>query len=230
MDDFAIDDARLARSLHQLRFVNRYLGGYSAALAELRRVRATCNGLIRILDLGCGIADYAEVIAQWASALHPPLAVEILATDANPATVAYASRALDLRLPPAIRRLISVEVADARSLSFDDKDFDIVLASMFLHHFDNDDVVRIIGEMDRVARQGIVVNDLLRHPVAYYAISAITNVLPATPMVRHDGPLSVLRAFTPGELSDLARVAGLARFRLSRRWAYRLVLSTVGMR
>ena len=226
MDDFSITDDRLLRALDELRWVNRLLGGYATTMRvlapylEARRGRA-----VRLLDLGAGVGDYAEHIVRWAD--RRGLDVSVTAVDANPATVAHARRTLDRRLPPKLRAHIDVVVADALALPYADDAFDGVMAAMFMHHFEAEDAVTLVREMNRVARDGILVNDLHRHPLAYYGILVPARLLPVSPMFRHDAPISVLRGFRRADLEAVARDAGLEAYRIRRHWALRWSLDTL---
>ncbi len=226
MDDFTITDERLTGALDELRWVNRLLGGYASTLSVLRpyllshRDRTT-----RLLDLGTGIADYPEVIARWAHRHRIP--VRITALDANPATVDHARRTLDSRLPPEIRATIEVEVGDALALPYDADCFDVAMAAMFMHHFGDSDAVRLVNEMSRVASEGILINDLHRHPLAYVGILAPARLLPVSPMFRNDAPISVLRGFTRKDLADLAIRSGQSEVEIHWHWAFRWIFSTL---
>jgi 2-polyprenyl-3-methyl-5-hydroxy-6-metoxy-1,4-benzoquinol methylase len=235
MDDFSITDSRLTDALDQLRWVNQFLGGYTAPMAILKpllkaQARANQSGQaapVRILDLGTGIADFPEVIVRWAARQSPAPQVEIVAVDANPVTVAYAQKALSDRLPPALLPQIQVEVADALALPYADNSFDVVMASMFLHHFAQENAIAVVAAMNRIARNGIIINDLQRHPLAYLGIYSLTRILRASPMMQNDGPVSVLRGFRANELAAIAQGAALPTFSLQWRWAFRWLLSTV---
>ncbi len=228
MDDFSITDDRLTTALEQLRYVNRFLSGYSTSMAFLAPfLRSRAHQTTRILDLGTGIADFPEYIVKWAAAQSPAIAVEIVAIDANPVTVDYARGALKQRLPEQLQSKIHVEVADALALPYADRSFDLVMGAMFLHHFAQANAIAIIKSMQRISRCGILINDLHRHPLAYLGIYALTHLLPASPMMRNDGPLSVLRGFKYGELEAIAQGAGLDPFSLHWRLPFRWLLTTV---
>lgn len=232
MDDFTIQDERLTDALEQLRPINQLLGGYATTMELIApflklRARTHPNQKTRILDLGTGIGDFPEYIVRWAAEQSPVVNVEIVAIDANPVTVDYARSALQKRLPPNLLSKIKVEVADALALPYADDEFDLAIAAMFLHHFAHDNAAQIVRSMQRVSSQGILINDLHRHPLAYYGIYALTRLLPAAPMVRNDAPLSVLRGFKSPELKSIAKSAGLINFSLRWRYAFRWVLSTV---
>jgi ubiquinone/menaquinone biosynthesis C-methylase UbiE len=229
MDDFSITDIRLTSALEQLRVVNRFLGGYETTMAVLKPYLKQCAQSsarpIRILDLGTGIADFPEYIIRWAATQSIDL--EIVAIDANPVTVDYARQALRIRLPEELQSKIHVEVADALNLPYADDSFDVAMGAMFLHHFAEENAIVIVRSMQRVASGGILINDLHRHPLAYYGIYSLTRILQASEMVQNDGPISVLRGFQSLELQTIAQKAGLQDFTIRWRWPFRWLLSTL---
>ncbi len=230
MDDFSIQDERLTDALEQLRPINQLLGGYATTmevLAPFLKLRSQSHQTTRILDLGTGIGDFPEYIVRWAAAQSPTIKVEIVAIDANPVTVDYARAALKKRLPADLQAKIKIEVADALALPYADQEFDIAIAAMFLHHFAHENAVQIVRSMQRISKHGILINDLHRHPFAYYGIYALTRLLPAVQMVRNDAPLSVLRGFKSSELKSIVASAGLINFSLKWRYAFRWVMHTI---
>lgn len=224
MDDFSITDERLTRALRDIRWVNRWLGGYAATRAVLRPLMQS-RAALRMLDLGTGVADVPEHLVRWAARCGTRL--EVVAIDANAATVDYARAALDRRLPEPLRAQIHVAVGDALDLPFDENAFDVVHAAMFMHHLPSAPAAELLREMNRMARVGLVVNDLHRHPLAYGSIKTLGFLLPTSAMFRHDAPLSVLRGFRRDELERLAHQAGLGDYRIRWHWAFRWTLSTV---
>jgi ubiquinone/menaquinone biosynthesis C-methylase UbiE len=230
MDDFSITDERLTDALEQLRLVNRFLSGYSTTMAVLKPfLRSRAGQTTRLLDLGTGIADFPEYIVQWAARQTPAIAVEIVAVDANPVTANYARAALKQRLSPEQASKITVEVADALALPYAEKSFDLAMGAMFLHHFAQPNAIAILQSMERLSRHGILINDLHRHPLAYYGIFSLIRLLPASPMVRNDGPLSVLRGFQKSDLVAIAQGAGLDNALLQWRFPFRWLLTTVSL-
>jgi ubiquinone/menaquinone biosynthesis C-methylase UbiE len=141
----------------------------------------------------------------------------VVATDVSPEILTEA------RLVTAGTGVI-LEQADALHLPFSDGEFDVVTCSLALHHFEPLEARRVLSEMWRVARRGIVVADLSRGRTAYLATWLATHLVASNRLTRHDGPVSVLRAYTPIELSELAREAGLERFEVRRRFPFRQVL------
>ena len=98
---------------------------------------------------------------------------------------------------------ISSVRGDALELPFSEAQFDYVICSLFTHHFVDEQVVRIVREMSRVARRRIFVIDLHRHPIAYLLYTTLGKLVLHNRLLRHDGALSILRSFKSG------RVAGL---------------------
>jgi hypothetical protein len=116
----------------------------------------------------------------------------------------------------------SAVTADAMEMPFPNETFDVVMASLFFHQRSNEDCIRVLESMCRMARRLVLVNDLHRHPIAYSSIRTLAAFSKSV-MFRHDAPASVLRAFTPEELLTIARRAGIPA-RVHRSFPYRLVL------
>jgi ubiquinone/menaquinone biosynthesis C-methylase UbiE len=114
--------------------------------------------------------------------------------------------------------------ADARKLPFADESFDYVTASLFLHHFRDEDVTRLLSEFARIARRAVIINDLVRSLVPYYFTRLAGPILATSYLTRNDGPVSVLRGFTEDELRERAESAGLKSFSLRRVFPFRLSL------
>lgn len=224
MDDFSIKDTRLTRALRDLRHTNRLLGAYTATDAILDPLFRRHHQL-RILDVGCGLGDYLVHLVRRADRFGCELTV--IGVDANPVTVGHARAHLDTQLSPSLRPRVRVEIADAQDLSYPDGAVDVVHAALFLHHFHGPEAVQLLAELQRVARRGLLVNDLHRHPLAYAGIWLLSRMLRMAPMVQHDGPLSVQRGFRRDELIRLARRAQLPSPSIRWHWAFRWTLSTI---
>jgi SAM-dependent methyltransferase len=204
MDRPGQDPAELTRSLHDLRSVNRWLGGGRAVLRRLLPMmrRLAVRGEVSVLDVGTGSADLPLLLV--ARARHEGIAVRVVATDLHETTVEVAADAASRE--PAVR----VVRADALDLPFRTHAFDLAMCCTTLHHFEEADAVRVLGEMERVARWGILVSDLRRTRGAMLGVRALAaTVWRRHPITRHDAPVSVAAAFSPAELRSLAAAAGV---------------------
>ena len=103
---------------------------------------------------------------------------------------------------------------DAFALPFPPRSFDYVFCSLFLHHFSDADVVRLLAAFAKVARKKVLVIDLLRNPVPYHFLALTSRLFGWHPVSVHDGKISVEAAFRPRELAALAAQAGLANPRV----------------
>ncbi|WP_103030466.1 methyltransferase domain-containing protein [Salinibacter altiplanensis] len=224
MDDFSITDARLARALRDLRRINRLLGGYRATDHVLDPILKRHDRL-RLLDVGCGSGDHLLHLARRGERFGCTL--DLIGIDANPVTVGHARAYLDRQLSPSLRARVRVEIGDARALPYDAGAVDLTHAALFLHHFHGPSAVQVLSEMQRVARHGLLVNDLHRHLLAYAGIWGLSRALGLAPMVQHDGPVSVRRGFWRAELHTLARAAQLPPASIRWHWAFRWTLSTL---
>jgi ubiquinone/menaquinone biosynthesis C-methylase UbiE len=121
--------------------------------------------------------------------------------------------------PAEVRRV----VADVRSLPFASRSFDVVLASLFLHHFDGHEVAEVLGRLYALCRRALVVNDLHRARVPYLFARAVFPWVLKSPVSVADGLLSIRRAFTPSELAQYFREAGIDHVEVRRSLPYRLV-------
>lgn len=205
--------AEFAGSLADIRKVNRYLGDYRAILnffSELvPPVTEPLKRPITVLDVATGSADIPLAIVKWARGRKMPIVVT--AVDNNLLAVREAV-SLTVGYPE-----ISVAVADGFMLPFTAGSFDIVLCSKTLHHFSEEDTVRLLKEINRVASLGYIVMDLRRSWVAWALIAMLTRIFTRNRLTRHDGPMSVLRSYTVPELNTLAERAGLVRRSIARK-------------
>jgi ubiquinone/menaquinone biosynthesis C-methylase UbiE len=195
LDDPDIDDRLRARSLADVARANTIFGGSHAVLAELETaLGATPSHSLSLLDVGTGIGDIpSRVRDTW---LARGLAITVFGVDLS-ASLLRDARAAGI-LPVC---------ADALALPIASKSVDIVMCSQTLHHFEMADAIAVLRELDRVARVRVIVSDIRRSWLAAAGIWLASYPLGFHPVSRHDGVVSVLRGFTPGELSQLVKRA-----------------------
>jgi ubiquinone/menaquinone biosynthesis C-methylase UbiE len=216
MDEPGADPRLLDKSLRFIRGINRWLGYTRATVSHFEHFSRTWarGARVTVLDVATGTADVPAALVEWGD--RRGFDVRVVGIDLHDRTIRAAQgRSLDRR--------IGLVRADALRLPFADGSFDYVMTSMFLHHLDDDVVVRVLAEMGRVARRGVVVADLVRDARAVFWIKLLS--LCANPMVRHDAVVSVRQSFREGEIVELARRAGLGYVRYSRHFAHRFVLA-----
>lgn len=214
-DSYARDE--LEGLLIDLTFVNTHLGNGRAVLKHLAAMNAeTADDEITVLDVATGTADIPVTIAKWAR--EAGIRVRVTAVDIDPNSIIIARKGSE-PYPE-----ITLGVADGLDLPFAKKSFDYVLCSKTAHHFTDEKVARMIKEFSRVARRGYIIVDLRRSWIAYILIFLLTRLFSRNRLSRSDGPLSVLKSFTPGELAALASRSGTSVFRVSKEPFWLMVL------
>ncbi|HEV8040413.1 MAG TPA: methyltransferase domain-containing protein [Bryobacteraceae bacterium] len=187
-------------NLQDLVRVNKYFGGY----ATLRRIVGEFvrpDDRFSVLDIGAASGDMGAALRRS----YPGSTVTSL--DRKPDHLSHA----------ALPKL----VGDAFRLPFADGSFDFVFSSFFLHHFSDDEIVRLLASFGSIARRAVLAIDLERGPLAYHFMPATRWLFGWHDISMHDGPVSVQAAFKRDELASLARKAGLTKARVSthRPWA-----------
>ena len=209
--DGPLDDPdALADNLRDLRRINRWLGGVSMTRSAMGALGDEA-AVLTMLDLGTGGADIPMALIDGAS--RRGVQLRIVGLDSRPEILEAAARA-----DPAVASTADLErvLGDGLALPFDDGSFDVVHCSLVVHHLAPGEAVALMGEMRRVARIGIVVNDLDRSRLGWVGAWLIGHLLTRNRYTRHDAPLSVRRAYRPPEMTELLRAAGLRPVRTFR--------------
>ena len=206
----------LEEDLNNLRILNRTLGAYRGVLRGLEYLLAeNVTAHFSLLDIGTGNGDIPAAIVRWAKGKG--ITVRVVALESDPVTAAVARR-LTRDLPE-----ISIVRGDAFCPPFSPASFDFVLSSQLLHHFSEEEIVVLLRKWSCLARSGLLVSDLLRHPLAYCGIRLLTFLLTRNEMTRTDAPLSVRRAFTRAEWRELFHQARIGEFHLFPLFPFRLL-------
>lgn len=206
--DGPLDDLDALRgNLRDLARVNRWLGGaeLSRRAVDLLLMRDVSDGRRpTVLDVGTGGADIPLALVGAASRAGRALWVTGLDSRGEVLAAAVAIR-------PGLRDhpFVELHVSDAHTLPYADASYDVVHASLLAHHLEPPEAVTFLREARRVARLGVVVNDLVRARRHWLAARALFAVTTRNRYTRHDGPLSVRRAYTVPELHALLDQAAL---------------------
>jgi ubiquinone/menaquinone biosynthesis C-methylase UbiE len=204
--------------ISELQLVNRWMGdAHSLRTTLFHDIEAQSLRSFSILDVGAGSGELLRVTADWARQTNRRMsAVGLELNERSAESINEESQRFDE---------ISSVRGNALELPFADNRFDYVICSLFTHHFVEEQVITILGEMSRVARRRIFVIDLNRHPIAYLLYTTLGKLVLHNRLLRHDGALSILRSFKADELLELGERAGLRDVWVERRFPFRLVLS-----
>lgn len=220
--DGAVPSADLAVTLGDIDRLDTWFGGHALSLARVRRAARAVprDRMLVVVDVGGGAGGFARRLVRWARRRRRPVRVLLVERDGVTAELA--------RRGCAACPEIEIIRGDATALPLAAGAADVVHAALTLHHLEPEAAVTALAEMARVARGRVVINDLARSRLALVLVWLATRLLAMHPISRHDGPLSVRRAYAPAELRDLFRRAGLGGVSVQRyRAIARLVAESV---
>lgn len=213
MDRPGVDVGEFRANFDDIEFANRYFGGSRPVTREVLS-RAASRGDFGVLDVGCGSADIARALVRATTT-----SLTVVALDSNADILAIARERTPATAP------ISFVHAQGGALPFEDASFDLAMCNLALHHFEPQAAVAMLRELRRVSRVTPLVCDLVRSRIAFIGAWLFARILAKNRLTRHDGPLSVRRAYTPTEALALARDAGWRAPRVTREPFFRMVLT-----
>jgi len=213
MDDFSMKGELLRDTLDKLGSINKWLGGNRITLNGIKQLLKSKSKAktYTIIDLGCGHGDILRLVAEYGR--KNGFRFNLIGIDANEDAIDYAT-ALSVDYPE-----ITFQKLDIFSTAFQNLEYDIVLSTLFLHHFKDEDIISLLKSLSSKATLGIVINDLHRSKIAYGLFKLLGLVI-SNEMVVQDGLTSILRAFKKSELENLSKVLNV-KSKIYWKWAFR---------
>lgn len=214
MDDFALEGEILRDALDKIAKINQLLGGNQLTLRGVQElIQQSKKEEIVIVDVGCGNGDMLRTLADFG--LNNKLNFKLIGIDANNFTISHA-----IQLSEKYTN-ISYRCEDIFKDSFKELKYDIVLCTLTLHHFKNNEIEDLLKVFYKNSSIGIVINDLHRSPIAYRLFQGLCFVFQLNDMSREDGLTSILRGFKKEELVDFSKKLNFKKYTIHWRWAFR---------
>ena len=217
MDNFSMEGEILRDALDKIASINRLLGGNKVTLQGVKSLvknNATYTSReISILDVGCGNGDMLRTLASYA--IKNGLQFKLIGVDANSYTISHAQQ-----LSKNFSN-VSYVCADIFNEIEQPKKYDIILCTLTLHHFKDEEIIKLMGGFRKQARLGIVVNDLHRSAIAYYLFTAICFIFRLNKMSKDDGLVSILRGFKKHDLLSYSKNLNFKEHSIKWKWAFR---------
>lgn len=214
MDDPSVSFESFRSCLRELARVNALTLAHRPTLRFLDRLLPSGWSLprpIEILDVGSGYGDLLRQIAGWAR--RRGIDVSLTGIDLNPFSRVAAMEATDPALGINWVTADALQHRPARGV-------DVVVSSLFAHHLTNERVIEFIQWMEENARMGWFINDLHRHPIPHRVFGWVAEAAALHPFVRHDGPISIARAFVTEDWKRLLAEAGVERHAATIEWMF----------
>jgi len=212
MDDLEISGPVVPQTLRELNTINKTLGGNNISLVSFKSLVKKGDD-VRLADLGCGGGDIMAEMAKWSR--KSGVNASFVGIDANPHIIDYA------RSNTSDFTEIEYQAINIFSEEFKKQKFDVIHCCLFLHHFDSDRLVELFRQFKNQTRLGVIVNDLHRHPLAYWSIKFLTSLFSKSSMVKNDACVSVARGFKRDELVRILEKSGIEKYELKWKWAFR---------
>lgn len=204
----------IERNMRELDFINTWLGGHAISLQGLKRL-IKGRSRVTICEIGCGGGDNLRVLSQYCRRKH--IELNVMGIDSNAHCIAVAREKWKEGNAEWVH-------SDYRRVLFGKEKPDIIFSSLFCHHFTDEELVSMLGWMERGAKTGWFINDLQRHRLAYYSIRRLTGWLSRSYLVKNDAPLSVLRGFSREEWEGYLQKAAIGPYSIQWKWAFRWLI------
>lgn len=211
LDGDAIPFADIRRNMQELDFINQRLGGHRITLDGFQKLAGRLKEPVSVVEIGCGGGDNLRVLKQWAH--KKGLAVTLSGIDWNKECILFAQQ------NPG-NKGISFIHNDYRKVILEQRPH-IIFSSLFCHHFTDEELVEQLDWMRQNCTLGFFINDLHRHPLAYYSIKGLTHLFSKSYLVKNDAPLSVRRSFIKKDWERLLAAAQIDAYSCTWKWAFR---------
>ena len=215
-DDIPFNDIK--RNMEELDLINSKLGGHNITItgfSRLQKLITNPDTELHVVELGCGGGDNLRVIKKWSEKNN--IRVRLTGIDLNPACISFAENQPD-------NKGIEFLCSDYRDAVFNEKPH-IVFSSLFCHHFNDDELVSMLKWMYANSVTGFFINDLHRHPLAYYSIKLLTGIFSKSYLVKNDAPLSVQRGYKKRDWIKAFEKAGIENYTCEWKWAFRWLIT-----
>lgn len=216
LDETNIPRDLLFKNLRELDILNRTTGGHAITLKGLKQLVTDHNKIYHIVDLGCGSGDSLRAIADWARENN--FEIQLTGVDMNADVIEYLGK--HCRTYAEITGITS----DYQDFLDRNASVDIVLCSLFCHHLNENELIKLFTYFSKKVTTGFVINDLQRNWKAYYSAWFFTRLLNGTILAKNDGPVSVQRAFKVNELKVLLGKANIKNYTIQKELPFRILI------
>lgn len=215
-DDIPFADIR--QNMQELNTINKWLGGHAITIGGVKTLLKLKKDVrpVRICEIGCGGGDNLQAIDSYCNQKN--IQANFIGIDIKPECIEFARQ----QYPSLNAAWI---IADYQQADLRQYKPDIIFSSLFCHHFTDDALISMLQWMQTHAKCGFFINDLHRHPLAWYSIKTITSMFSRSYLVKNDAPLSVARGFKKKEWEQLLKQAGITNYSIQWKWAFRYLIT-----
>lgn len=198
-----------ADCLRKLFRINQWFGFFYSTRMVLKRFSKN----ISLLDIGCGGGLFLLNLIRYYPTMRMR-GIDVSATAIEQANQARIAQGIDTQQ-------VEFQLQPELTLQLPPNSVDVVLITLVCHHVDDDDLVVLLQQVEQAARQAVIINDLHRHPIAYWVYKIISPGLFRNRLISHDGLVSIQRSFKRCELQRLLQRANITRYSIQWQFPFR---------
>jgi 2-polyprenyl-3-methyl-5-hydroxy-6-metoxy-1,4-benzoquinol methylase len=215
--------ADIRQNMKELNTINTYLGGHAISIVGIKQLLKShpANKPITVCEIGCGGGDNLKAIQQWCT--RNQIEINFIGIDLKAECIEFARQ----QCPALNAQWIC---SDYKATLFNNLQPDIIFSSLFCHHFNEAELITMLQWMQQNSTTGFFINDLQRHPMAYYSIKIITSIFSKSALVKNDAPLSVARGLKKAEWQNLINTAAIENCTIQWKWAFRYLITAAHSR
>ncbi len=214
LDNDAISFADIRQNMQELDTINSLLGGHRITIKGFNLLRNN-KQQIHVCEIGCGGGDNLLAVYRWCK--KNDVEVRFTGIDIKEECISFA------RTKTELQHCTNWITSDYKKAVFTEQP-DIIFSSLFCHHFTDEELITQLQWMKQYSRTGFFINDLQRHPMAYYSIKILTQLFSKSYLVKNDAPLSVARGFTKKDWQYFFTKAGITSCQIQWQWAFRYLI------
>jgi 2-polyprenyl-3-methyl-5-hydroxy-6-metoxy-1,4-benzoquinol methylase len=214
LDGEGIPFPDIAQTMRELNTINTLLGGHAITLKGFKQL-AKKKTVITVCEIGCGGGDNLVAIVKYCK--EKQIKIHCIGIDYNNECISFAKQ------NETLKEFTDFICSDYSKVNFISKP-DIIFSSLFCHHFTDEELIFQLQWMKENARIGFFINDLQRHWLAYYLIKILTNLFSKSYLVKNDACLSVARGFKETDWQLLFSKAGIGKYQIQWKWAFRYLI------
>ena len=214
MDDLSLDEIQIRSILKDITLANKWLGGNNITIKALDRLfKEYPQQEYTIIDMGCGDGSMLREVADHC--MKKGIKTQLIGLDLNDKSINIAQK--------ASRNYSNIKytIQDVLSLKPEEFRCDILLCTLTLHHFSQEQIHTFIKKFALLTSIGIVINDLDRNKISCALFKVFSGVFMKTYIAKHDGLVSIKSGFTKNELHLFSKAVPTMDYKVRWRWAFR---------
>ncbi|PPK95521.1 methyltransferase family protein [Nonlabens xylanidelens] len=214
MDDPNLDQVTLQHAVDDINTVNRLLNGFNFTLKAIKKeLQKYPNKALTIVDAGCGDGEMLRFLEKNLKQEN----ISFLGLD-------FAARSIEkARLKSEGLSRLRFRESDILKINPSDLKCDILISSLTMHHFDDNEIVTFLTKFKEITSKSIIINDLHRHKLAFLFFKYLSPIFIRHEISKHDGLISIASGFKVRDFKKYAKAIGVKNDRLTWKWSFRYI-------